>query len=863
MKRTFLAALLCVCQFTAAQAADSIAPASQRFAAVSDEAPDFQKHLSPLMGKLGCNGRSCHGSFQGRGGFRLSLFGYDFKMDREGLLERIDLEAPAESYALQKGTMLEPHEGGKRMEVGSWEYNLFLNWIKAGAKPVEKPLKLTALEVTPSELQFTDKGQTSQLQAVAVWADGTREDVTCLCRFQSNDDSVCDVTNEGFVTSADQGDSHVVVFYDNAVVPVPVIRPVSDRTGKNFPEIATSTPIDRHVVDKLSKLGIIPSDICDDADFLRRVHLDLTATLPTAAEVEAFLADNSGDKRARKVDELMQTQAYAAWWTTRLCDWTGCSDQQLQNINPVNRNTGSGDWYDWIYRRVAENMSYDKICEGIVVGDSRKPGESYLEYSERMTSYYRKDGASFADQDGLLYFWGRRNFTSTEDRAIGFAYTFMGTRIQCAQCHKHPFDVWTQEDFQQFEKFFTRIRFNRNGNKEEYTAILKELGIDTKKLNGNDLRRELEKAVKQGKTIPFPELTIQSSGKKAAADVAKLLAEQEVDVANVEDPRVPLMDWLRNSPTKLFAKAFVNRVWANYFNRGIVEPTDDMSLANPPSNAALLSYLADGFIEHGYDMHWLHREIILSDTYQRSWRPNDTNALDERNFSRAVVRRLPAEAAYDALTMATMNDQAASEFVNKLTGRAIRETSPPRNNASNDKNYALAVFGRSVRESACDCDRSAEASLLQTLYTRNDRDMDAMLTGKTGWLAQVEQSLKPQSNDLDRELAAAKSQVERFQQALEVARKKGVDKQIEKAESLLKDARDKVTSIDAELQSKKTPFDPQTVINQAYLRTLSRYPTDAERAAANEYLSSAATPVAGTKDLVWALINTKEFMLNH
>ena len=334
------AAMLLLCISNTVVVGEDVLPSAQdRFASVdTDDVPDFQRHLSPLMGKLGCNGRACHGSFQGRGGFRLSLFGYDFKEDHAALMERIDTDDPLESYALHKATLAEPHEGGKRMDVGSWEYNLYLSWIKAGAKgQPETPASLESLEVTPKELIFSESGQEQQLKAVAVWSDGTREDVTCLCRFKSNDDAICEITGDGLVTSGDTGDSHVVVFYDNAVIPIPVIQPVSSSVGDEYPLVKTSTPIDGFVVEKLKKLGVIPSDVCDDAEFLRRVSLDITGTLPTAADVRAFLADSSPDKRQRKINELLETPAYAAWWTTKFCDWTGCNDQALNNINPIRR----------------------------------------------------------------------------------------------------------------------------------------------------------------------------------------------------------------------------------------------------------------------------------------------------------------------------------------------------------------------------------------------------------------------------------------------------------------------------------------------------------------------------------------------
>jgi hypothetical protein len=379
-------------------------------------------------------------------------------MDHEGLAERIDTGAFADSYALQKGTNVEPHKGGKRMEVGSWEYNVFAAWIKAGAKPVETPKKLLALDVTPKELLYSDKAQTTQLKAIARWDDGSAEDVTCLCRFQTNDPQVCDVTQGGLVTSNEPGDTHIVAYYDNGVVPVPVIRPVSPNLRRQVPLRSRLRPsVDELVVEKLRKLGTIPSENCSDAEFLRRVSIDLTGTLPTADEVRDFLKDTAADKRSKKVEALMETPAYAAWWTTRLCDWTGNAASQLNNTG-VGKDASDREWYDWIYKRVAANVSYDKLCEGIVLASSKKPGESYEDLCKRMSESYKND-KSYADEDGLVYFWARQNFTKAEDRAIGFAYTFLGSRIQCAQCHKHPFDQWTQDDFKQFEAFFTRVNY--------------------------------------------------------------------------------------------------------------------------------------------------------------------------------------------------------------------------------------------------------------------------------------------------------------------------------------------------------------------------------------------------------------------
>ena len=872
---------------TGLSAAEVQPPVSQRFAAADTaERPDFQRHMVPLLGKLGCNGRACHGSFQGRGGFRLSLFGYDFDMDHEGLKERIDTATPADSYALQKPLLIEPHEGGKRLELGTWEYNLFLKWIASGAQPrPADAASLVRLEVTPAELIYQAAGQTTQLRAVAVWSDGSQEDVTCLCRFQSNDSVIADITPEGLVTSGEMGDTHVVVNYDSAVIPIPVIRPVSDLVGPKYPQLATSTPIDAAIQKKLAKLGLLPSDVCDDAEFLRRVSLDIAGTLPSAADVRAFLSDTSADKRTRKINELLETPAYAAWWTTKLCDWTGANDQQLNNVNPTSNQNGTRDWYDWLYKRVAENMPYDRIMEGLVVAETRRPGESYRDYCERMSDAYRKEGQSFADLPGLVYFWGRTNFKTDEDRAIAFAYTFMGTRIQCAQCHKHPFDVWTQQDFQQFEKFFTRVRYDRTGDREGYQALLKELKLEGEKRNGNEVRRGIERAVKEGKTIPFPQISItppkkpakskdaDKDDKDANPQMARLLGSQEVDLANIPDPRTALMDWLRHDPKQLFAKALVNRVWANYFHRGIVEPTDDLSLANPPANQDLMDYLAAGFVEHGYDLKWLHREICNSEAYQRSWRPNATNAQDERNFSRAVPRRLPAEVAYDALQMATAGDARAATFTTDLQDRAVAIPGTGRNNNIQGTNYAMAVFGRSTRESNCDCDRSMEASLLQTIFTRNDNDVHTMLARRDGWVAQVSQQPTDsrESSETERRrkrFLDIEEQLARAERALEKAKAAGSDKRVEIAKAEIAKLRRQLEQAAPE-EKPEVAAAPAVgpaidrLVEEAYLRTLSRYPTAAERTAATEFLTGADNLAEGAKGLLWTLLNTKEFIVNH
>ena len=760
-----------------AMGAEVTAPVSSRFAAAEvQEVPDFRTHVAPLLGRLGCNSRSCHGSFQGRGGLRLSLFGYDFKMDHDNLAtgedSRVNVETPEESLMLQKPISDEfGHGGGHRLDEGSWQHRLLVNWIKAGAKPVPADhTDLVKLEITPAEIVFSKKGQTSQLKAVAHWSDGTSEDVTPLCRFQSNSDQVAEISTDGLVTSAESGDTHVVAFYDAAVVPVPVMRPVTNQVGPKYPKAEAPTRIDALVVEKLKKMGIVQSDLADDAQFLRRVSLDLTGTLPTAAEVSAFLADSSADKRARKIDELLETPGYAAWWTTRLCDITGNNDDNLNNVTPV-RSRASQEWYDWIHKRVAENKPYDELVAGIVTAVSRDEGENFKEFSEAMSDIYRPDSdAEYSDREHMPHYWARRNVRQPAERAISFAYTFMGIRIQCAQCHKHPFDQWTQSDFEQFTGFFSRVTFGTNpASRDEYAELQKKLGLEGKR--GNEVRRALPALLQEGKVIPFQEVyavaprptnnnrnnnstirrfrqqleELEKKLKQAKSDndedkvkqfkqqvdrakqrlervkaqgnrqrggqgvaTAKLLGGEVIDLNKHADARKPLMDWLRNANNAYFARAFVNRVWANYFNVGIVEPPDDLSLANPawpPSNKPLLDYLTQAFIDNHFDMKWLHREIANSRTYQLSWQPNETNTGDLTNFSHAVPRRLPAEVAYDALTLATASDSKAAELHRDIDGRAI--SIPGAGVRRNATSYALQIFGRSVRDTNCDCDRSS------------------------------------------------------------------------------------------------------------------------------------------------------------
>ena len=881
----------------------SLPPVDQRFSDPNTtEVPDFQRHVVPLFTNLGCNGRACHGSFQGQGGLQLSLFGYDFQHDHDMLFDeespRVDLEDPESSLMLDKPTLFVAHGGGKRIDEKEWEYRLLYNWIEGGGKlqkansingdknpkATYRPQPLQRLEVYPKEIIAKESQQQINLKAYAHWPDGTVEEVTPLCRFQTNDDQIATITKEGEVTLQGKGDTHVVVFYDQAVVPVEVIVPYTDQTDLTY---SAPTTIDRLVAQKWEKLGIVPSPLSDDATFLRRVRLDMTGTLPTSQEVKNFLKNTDPDKRARKIDELLATPEYVAWSTTQLCNITGNNDTQLVNASVIRNRAPSREWYHWIYQRVEENLPYDDLVAGIVLAQSRRPGQTYTEYSKEMSEYYHEnDTDGLAERPSLSHYWARRNVRTSEEKAISFAHSFLGVRIQCAQCHKHPFDRWSKDDFSEFQKFFEPVAFNARGGgpgtRAEANRLLADLGLEGKR--GNEVRRALPDLLREGEVVPFPEVFVRTPRPRdirlGKTNKARLLGESEpIDLNTFSDPREPLMDWLRNDEEHLLAKAYVNRVWANYFGIGIIDAPDDINQANPPSNRPLLDYLTTEFIRQNYDMKWLHREIANSRTYQLSWETNETNRLDNRNFSHARLKRMPAEVAYDAVYQATASSEEVLHLQHDLSNRAIMipGTQVPRQ--QRQAAYQFSVFGRSTRSNNCDCDRSDNPNLLQTIYLQNDPDFLRLLTDRRSWLGQLQKEI--QAEDVtarQKELATLDEKIKSLKQQMERQRKRLATLRNEKKQRQAQKVQKNLTQTTKELQRQqqsrkkiarqKQPL-PMTIdlalvddiLIEAYLRTLSRYPTSEELAINREHLKEAG--IQGMQDILWALLNTKEFIVNH
>jgi hypothetical protein len=605
--------------------------------------------------------------------------------------------------------------------------------------------------------------------------------------------------------------------------------------------------------------------------------LDVSGTLPTAQQVESFLTDPSPEKRSKKIDELLQSPGYAAWWATKLSDFTGNNDDQLIFATPLPQKAGEL-WYEWIHRRVRENTPYDQLAAGIVLAVSRQEGESYSEYCKKMSDICRPESqTSFADRPYMPFYWARIGYRHREERAVSFAYAFLGIRIECAQCHKHPFDRWSKSDFQEFSNFFGDVTAANAppNNLDEYNQLLHGLNLTNENVKG--VRREAPKLLQDGKILPFPEVFVGSRQKPAGrqrpaaakrSKPARLLAGELVDLNKHQDARAPLMDWLRAPDSPYFAKAFVNRVWAAYFGRGIVEPPDDLSLANPPSNQPLMDYLARGFVEHDFDMKWVHREILNSRTYQLSWRPNETNAQDQRNFARAFLRRLPAEVIYDAVRQASACDGIVENMQTSMVDRAIAATGAGvRVNTRKNLTYALSVFGRSSRDTNCDCDRNSVPSLLQTIFLQNDYDVLTMLSHPTrGWIQQLEFELAGGPSAMDQIPERLKTQLAELEERFDVSLDRDNREQATKVSQRLNDVKQSALRVVRQRNSHAAATDRPNVeqlINRAYLRTLSRHPTPEEVNRCSAFIEQSENPLDGLRDLVWTLINTKEFIVNH
>ena len=695
--------------------------------------------IEPIMTRIGCNQGTCHGQQNGKGGFKLSLRGYDAAYDFEQVTKdaegkRIDAKLPEKSLFLTKPTMEVPHGGGPRLVKGSPEYNLILRWVREGrAAPADKEPRLAELRVTPAERILARPGLAQPITALAKYSDGTERDVTDLCRFSSQNDVVAAVTEQGMVTARQPGESAIMVSYGGEVKVTRILVPRST-PPLDISRLARANFIDDLVYQKLAKMRIPPSGRCTDAEFLRRVSLDVAATLPTPVETRAFLADSDPLKRRKLVDRLLERSETVDVRALRLCDTLRVNGQYLSE-------EGADTYYRWIRERVQENMPYDRFVRELLTGSG---------------SNFRSGAAN--------YF---RVATTPQELAETTAQTFLGVRIQCAQCHNHPFERWKQKDYYGLAGFFARV--GRKGGPE-----FGENQIYVTR-NGDATHPRTKQVI-----------------------APKFLGGEEPQLDPEEDRRASLAGWLTAKTNTDFARVEVNRLWAEYFGKGIVDAIDDFRTSNPASNEPLLDALAKAFIASKYDVKQITRVLLNSEAYQRSSVILPGNAKDERYFARAYPRRLPAETLMDAVSQVTGKPDRFGAY--PVGWRAIQVRD------SRINSYFLDVFGRPKREIVCACERSPQPNLAQSLHLINSDSINTKLAARDGKLAAM---------------------VRRYQ-----------------TNPLFQPAADRL------------------MVQEMYLSALCRYPTDAETRKFLVHFAKAQDHRKACEDALWALLNSEEFLFN-
>ena len=633
----------------------------------------FARDVMAVLSKAGCNLGTCHGNQFGKGGFKLSLRGENPASDfvtltHEQVGRRVNTIRAEDSLLLLKPTMSVPHEGGKRFDDDSPEYDLLRRWIAAGmpSAPRDEPA-LKSLEVTPLEQFVVEPADSVRLQAVAKFADGATRDVTRLACFDSSQ-PIVSISVDGVVRRERFGEVTVVARYLDQQVPVRLaFLPVRPGFVAKAPPPANF--IDEQVFAKLHLLRMNPSDICDDTTFLRRASFDLLGIPPTATEARNFAHDQRLDKRQRLIDELLTRSEFADFWALKWADLLRVEEKTLDR-------KGVATFHAWIRDSIATNKPLDVFVRELIAARGST-------YEHPPANFYR------AMRDPIT-------------RAETVAQVFLGTRLQCAKCHNHPFDRWTQTDYYGWANQFARVKYevlenNRRDKNDSHEFDGEQLVLiaDTGEVDHPGT----------GKPVKPRFLEPKADGRKPTA-VILYSSDRLLSVA----------DWLTSPNNRRFAEAQVNRVWFHLLGRGIVDPIDDFRATNPPSNPALLAALTDDFIAHHFDVQHLIRTIMASRTYQLSSAPNDTNRDDESNFSRAIIRRLSAEQLADSFSQVLgakldFNGYPAGTRAAQLAGvRAFRR----RESGPSSGDQLLTMFGKPPRLQACECERADDPTLSQT-----------------------------------------------------------------------------------------------------------------------------------------------------
>ena len=629
----------------------------------------FSRDVIPILTKAGCNGGGCHGKATGQNGFKLSVFGFDPPGDYEALVRhsrgrRVSAASPDRSLLLLKATARTPHGGGQRLEFASQEYEVVQEWMRQGLPfDTDDEISLTTVEVSPTNRVLGFEAQ-QQLRATAIYSDNSRRDVTGTAIYTSNAATIADADERGIVRTGNRpGEAAITISYMGHVAVTLIQVPRPDRP-REFPELPVLNHVDELVWQKLKTMGIVPSGVTSDAVFLRRALLDLTGSLPAPEEARAFLADTTAKKRQRLIEDLFERDGFVEYWTLKWADILLIDSDQLGE-------RGAYEFHRWLRRQIVRNRPYNEWVRDLITatGNSAKYGP---------VNFFRAT-------------------ETPEDAARSVSQAFLGVRLECAQCHHHPFDKWSREDFYGLVGFFN--------------------GLERKSLQ--DGRQLVYHAGYRETRIPFSEQIVPT----------RVLTAEAPKTIQRGDPRVVLADWVTASDNPWFARLAANRLWKHFMGRGLVEPEDDLRATNPPTNEALLDFLAEELVSSGFDLRHLIRVITQSRVYQLSSIANDSNREDRQSFSRYFAKRLSAEVMLDAICQVT---GVAEHFPGRPVGtRAIQlwDNRMP--------SYFLEIFGRPDRRSVCECGRTSDPTMAQALHLMNAPEIEAKISHPEGRVARL------------------------------------------------------------------------------------------------------------------------------
>lgn len=634
----------------------------------------FVRDVMPILNKAGCTSGTCHGSAKGKNGFKLSLRGYDPEFDYRALIHdlsgrRFNRTDPARSLMLLKPTQQLPHGGGLRFDVDSPYYKTILQWISEGTDfgdPVSA--QVAKLEVQPPEILMNKPGLQQQLSVTAHFADGATREVTKEAIYSSNTPTIAEINDTGLVASQRKGEAAMLVRYEGKLAVVNVTA-LTEKEGFQWAPVAEYNFVDKFINTKLQRLKMLPSELASDSEFLRRVSYDLIGLPPTVEEIRSFLADKTETrlKRSRMIDKLMLRSEFVDHWAVKWGD--------LLQVNR-NRLGDKGMWAfrEWIRESIATNKPYDQMVRELITAR----------------------GSTFQNPPANYFRFTREPKVAMETTT----QLFLGVRMSCAQCHDHPFEQWTQNQYYQLSAFFAGI-------------AIKE-GMDSNEEIVYEKREDAE--VKHPKDGRVMHAKFLFGGEKLAPREAEL--------------RQSLADWLASRDNALFGKAMANRMWSYFFGRGIIEPVDDIRASNPPSNPELLDALTKDFVDHNFDLRRLIRTIANSRTYQLSFKTNEWNADDEINFAHFQPRRLSAEELFDGIYIAAGTKPYFREVPKDFKAQQFPDSTV-------GLGGFLDLFGRPERQTSCECERRSDVSLVQALNMVNGATIADAVADQEGRIAKM------------------------------------------------------------------------------------------------------------------------------